>query len=99
MKLTIAVWRRVNDFVKETSLQQMTALQRWRMCDRKKPYATRSKANKAARKRDMYIYQCPVCSAFHITKIPKMEQKPLKATIRNTDGQKKRSQSVQEKGG
>jgi hypothetical protein len=38
MKLTISVWSRVNDFVKETSLQEMTAWQRWHTCGRKKPY-------------------------------------------------------------
>jgi uncharacterized protein YlaI len=47
------------------------------MCDRKKQYSTRSKANKAARKRDMRVYECPVCRAFHIThrtKKPEMNQ-------------------------
>jgi len=79
-------------------MQELTAWQRWRMCDRKKPYATRSKANKAALRRDMYIYQCPICSAFHITKMPKTKQKPPKAAIRNTEGQNQRSQGAQGKG-
>jgi hypothetical protein len=49
-------------------MEELTAWQRWRMCDRKKPYSTRSKANKAARKHDLYVYECPICFAFHVTK-------------------------------
>jgi hypothetical protein len=66
---------RENNFSQENIVQELTAWQQWRMCDRKKPYFSRSKANKAARKRDMYIYKCPICFAFHITKTPKAEQK------------------------
>jgi hypothetical protein len=57
-----------NNFRKEDAVEELTAWQRWRMCDRKKPYFSRRKANKAARKRDMYVYECPICFAFHITK-------------------------------
>ena len=71
-------------------MEELTAWQRWRMCDRKKPYSSRSKANKAAHKRDMYSYECPICFAFHITKMPRPEQKQStpQSTIQKTEGSK-----------
>jgi hypothetical protein len=44
------------------------AYKNWRMCGRKKAFETQSKANKAARLYNQYVYQCPICFCWHLTK-------------------------------
>lgn len=48
--------------------KKLTPFQKWRMCDRKRSYETKSKANRAAVKKDFYVYECPVCFCWHLTK-------------------------------
>ena len=45
----------------------INAYKKWRMCGRKKPFYTQSKANKFARHRNMNVYECPVCHCWHVS--------------------------------
>ena len=49
-------------------ITKMSAWQRWRTCDRKKIYRTKSKANKAALRWNLSVYECPICYCWHTTK-------------------------------
>ncbi len=50
--------------------KNLNAYQRWRMCDRKRSYFTKAKANRAAirTKGRLYVYECPICACWHVTK-------------------------------
>lgn len=39
----------------------------WRMCFRKCRYPTRARAKRAARKRGLHVYRCPLCRQWHLT--------------------------------
>lgn len=44
--------------------------QTWRMCKRKRRFREQKHARRTARKRNMRIYECPICDNWHLTKRP-----------------------------
>ena len=53
---------------KEMKIHFSEAYKKWRTCDRKKSYETLSKANEAAKRNELYVYECPYCFTWHLTK-------------------------------
>lgn len=47
----------------------------WNMCDRKKVYLNKKTANKRAREFNQYVYNCPKCGGYHLTKREQDERK------------------------